>query len=98
MVTGRIVAFAAAGLLSMTGAAVAAPAAQYGGPTSQRFGSSALRITISVRGEALVGVLSVDAEVKQGGAACSVGNGGENAFDFNKGSVRIDSREALTAC
>src|SRR5271167_777108 len=85
----RIVALAATGLFTLTGVAVAAPSGQYGGPTSQKVGGSALRIAFTVGGGALANV-RVEAIVEQGGAACSLNGGGGNSFDFSKGTVRID--------
>ncbi|MGO9975100.1 MAG: hypothetical protein ACLP01_20320 [Solirubrobacteraceae bacterium] len=89
IIAGRIVAFAAAGLLALAGVAVAAPSGQYGGPTSQKVGGSPLRITLTVAGGALAKV-SVDAVVEQGGAACSLNGAGGSTFDFSRGTVRID--------
>ncbi len=89
IIAGRIVSFAAAGSLALAGVAVAAPSGQYGGPTSQKLGGSALRITVTVAGGALTNV-SVDALVEQGGAACSLTGAGGSSFDFSRGTVRID--------
>ncbi len=89
IIAGRIVALAAAGLLAAAGVAVAAPSGQFGGPTSQKVGGSALRITLTVDGGALANV-SVDAVVEQGGAACSLSGADGSSFDISRGTVRID--------
>ena len=86
---GRITALTAAGLLAFAGAAVVAAPGEYGGPTSQKVGGSALRIALSVAGGALADV-SVDAVVDHGGAACSLAGESGSSFDFDRGTVKID--------
>jgi hypothetical protein len=90
IIAGRTVALAVAGLLTFAGVEGAAPSGQYGGPTSQKVGSSALWITLTVADGALAKV-NVDAIVDHGGASCSLT---ENAssFDFSTGSVRVDQQ------
>jgi hypothetical protein len=83
------VALTAAGLLSSQGVAAAAPAGQYGGPTSQKVGGSALLVTLTVVGGALVNV-SLDAVVDHGGTACTLTGEGGSSFDFSKGMVPVN--------
>jgi hypothetical protein len=91
IITGRTVALTAAGLFALVGASVVARSGEYGGPTSQKVGGNALRISLTVAGGALANV-NVDAVVDHGGAACSLTGEGGSSFDFNKGSVPIDQQ------
>lgn len=91
IVAGSIAALTAAGLLASPAVAVAAPAGQYGGPTSQKVGGSALLVTLTVAGGALVNV-RLDAVVDHGGTACTLAGEGGSSFDFSKGTVPVNQQ------
>jgi hypothetical protein len=90
IIAGRTVALAVAGLLTLAGAEGAAPSGEYGGPTSQKVGGSALWITLTVADGALAKV-NVDAIVDHGGTTCSLTEDA-SSFDFSNGSVRVDQQ------
>jgi hypothetical protein len=94
IIAGRTVALALAGLLTLAGVEGAAPSGEYGGPTSQKVGGSALWITLTVADGALAKV-NVDAIVDQGGSTCSLTEDA-SSFDFGNGSVRVDHQGNFT--
>ena len=90
IIAGRIVSLAVAGLLTLAGVEGAAASGEYGGPTSQKVGASALWITLTVADGALAKV-DVDAIVDHGGPTCSLTQD-ESSFDFGNGSARVDQK------
>src|ERR1022692_515483 len=83
------VAVALAGVLPFIAVAFAAQPSQYGGTTSQKVGSSPLRITLAVSRGAVNNV-QLTALVTKGIAICSVDSGG-TSFVFSK--AKIDRHE-----
>lgn len=88
IISGRTIALAVAGLLTLAGVEGAAPSGEYGGQTSQKVGNSDLWITLTVADGALAKV-NVDAIVDHGGPTCSLTEDA-SSFDFSNGSVRVD--------
>lgn len=90
MITGKILATAAAGLFASVGlASAASTSGQFGGPTSQKVGGSALRIDLNIT-DGAVAVVSVAAIADHGGSACSVQANEGTSFEFDKGTLRLN--------
>ena len=78
----RIVVSAAFGLIALTGTAfAAAQSGQYGGPTSQKVGSSRLRIDLTVSHGAVADV-RVGAVVVKGGGLCPINDTAGLTLEF----------------
>jgi hypothetical protein len=92
VITGKILAIAAACVLVSAGVASAvSTSGQFGGPTSQKVGGSALRIDLTIADGAVADV-GVAAFADHGGSACSFNANEGTSFEFDKGSVRLNGQ------